>query len=160
MSRQDLADAESALPRESWASSPAVRRSMRGNRSRDTRPEKAVRSALHRRGFRFRVAARPIRDLRRTADIVFPTERVAVQVDGCYWHGCPDHYKEPSTNSEYWLAKIERNRARDADSDERWARAGWLVVHHWEHEELDSIVENVARLVVRRRDEFSGWRPS
>ena len=100
----------------SWASSPGNRKSMQGNRSRDTKPELAVRSAVHRRGIRFRVSARPQPELPRTADLVLRKSRIAVFVDGCYWHGCPDHYTQPSTNSEYWADKIARNIERDAET--------------------------------------------
>lgn len=135
----------------SWASSPAVRRSMIGNRNRDTRPELVVRSLLHRRGMRFRVAARPIKGLRRTADIVFRPAKTAVQIDGCYWHGCPDHYKPPRTNPGYWSEKIVRNTTRDRDSDEQWSAAGWIVLHFWEHESPEDVVNAVAAVVASRR---------
>src|SRR5947208_1414061 len=85
-------------PAGSWASSEAIRRTMVACRNRDTAPEKAVRSAIHGLGLRFRVAARPLPDLRRTADMVFRPARVAVFIDGCYWHACPVHYVAPSTN--------------------------------------------------------------
>src|SRR5690606_26089746 len=78
---------------ESWATSPASRAVMRANKGRDTRPEMAVRSELHAMGLRYRVGVRPLEGLRRTADVVFSRERVAVFVDGCYWHGCPDHHR-------------------------------------------------------------------
>src|ERR1700722_10486115 len=77
------------VPVGSWASTPAIRRVMQGDKSRDTKPEIAVRSAVHALGMRYRVSARPLRDLRRTADLVFRNARVAVFVDGCFWHGCP-----------------------------------------------------------------------
>jgi DNA mismatch endonuclease, patch repair protein len=121
-------------PSGSWASSAAARRSMRGNRNRDTRPEMAVRSAVHALGLRYRVAARPVAGLRRSADLVFRRPRVAVFVDGCFWHGCPDHFVLPRTNVDYWTAKIDRNRARDAETDALLADAGWIVVRVWEHE--------------------------
>ncbi|MGI8446713.1 MAG: hypothetical protein ACR2MP_05920 [Streptosporangiaceae bacterium] len=85
-------------PTPSWASSARSRNVMRGNRSRDTRPELAVRSAVHRRGLRYRVSVRPLPEVRRTADLVFPSERVAVFIDGCYWHGCPEHYVPSLSN--------------------------------------------------------------
>src|SRR6476661_4110970 len=121
-------------PPGSWASSRAARHSMRGNRNRDTRPELAVRSAVHALGLRYRVAARPIAGVRRSADLVFRRRRVAVFVDGCFWHGCPDHFVLPRTNVDYWTAKIDRNRARDAETDALLADAGWIVVRVWEHE--------------------------
>ena len=98
----------------SWASSAAVRTVMRGNRKRDTRPEVGLRKAVHGLGLRYRVAARPLADGRWTADLVFPRARVAVFLDGCFWHGCPAHFTPPRTNGTYWGPKIARNRARDA----------------------------------------------
>ena len=86
----------------SWASSSGTRKSMQGNRSRDTKPELAVRSAIHRRGLRCRVSARPQPELPRTADLVLRKSRVAVFVDGCYRHGCPEHHTQSATNPEYW----------------------------------------------------------
>ena len=80
---------------------PATRKAMQGNRSRDTKPELALRSVLHRRGLRYRVCSRPLPGLRLTADVVFAKARVAVFVDGCYWHGCPEHYREPRINNGY-----------------------------------------------------------
>src|SRR5215210_7192672 len=91
------------------ASSQAVQAVMRGNRSLNSKPEVALRSALHRAGLRFRKHLRPVRDLRCVADVVFPTERIAVFLDGCYWHACPEHGTQPRTNSEYWQAKIRGN---------------------------------------------------
>lgn len=123
---------------------------MRGNRSRDTRPEVAVRSALHRRGLRFRKNVRPIAGLRCSADVVFPTSRIAVFVDGCFWHRCPVHGTQPSTNATYWSAKLDRNVERDRRADQALAAAGWLVIRVWEHEPPDQAAERVA-VVVRAR---------
>lgn len=131
------------LPPESWASSPAVRQVMRGNRGRDTSPEVALRSVLHRLGYRYRVDIPPLPRLRRKADLVFTRRWVAVFVDGCYWHGCPDHFRVPATNSDYWRAKIARNRERDLDTDQRLREAGWTSVRVWEHEPLERAVEFV-----------------
>ena len=136
---------------DSWASSDATRHSMQGNRSRDTRPEVAVRSAVHAMGLRYRVAARPMREVRRTADLVFRGARVAVFVDGCFWHGCPDHFVAPRTNAEYWAAKIGRNRDRDAETDAWLAAAGWAVVRVWEHEEPGLGAARVRDTLERRR---------
>jgi DNA mismatch endonuclease (patch repair protein) len=122
---------------DSWASSPAARRTMRSNRGRDTQPELALRSTLHRMGARFRVDA-PLPGLRRRADLLFSRARVAVFVDGCFWHGCAVHFRRPGTNALYWLSKIERNRWRDLDTTRRLADAGWAVVRVWEHEDPSS----------------------
>ena len=121
-------------PEGSWASSEAIRKTMLRNRNRDTAPEIALRSMVHRAGLRFRVAKPPVRGIRRTADMVFARSRVAVFMDGCFWHGCPEHYVEPSTNVEYWRAKIGGNVSRDRDTDNRLAEAGWHVLRVWEHE--------------------------
>lgn len=113
-------------PEGSWASSEANRRAMQGNRSRDTKPELAIRTILHAAGFRYRVHCAPLKSLRRRADIVFGPARVAVFIDGCYWHGCPEHYVPPKTNSSYWNPKIAGNIARDRDTDEKLTAAGWF----------------------------------
>lgn len=120
----------------SWASSPAVRRSMQGNRSRDTSPELQVRRYLHGVGLRYRIHTRPIKDWNRRADIVFPKAKIALLVNGCFWHGCPKHYKEPKTNSSYWSQKIARNVERDAETLKRFKSEGWMVIVLWEHEDL------------------------
>ncbi|MFD3803261.1 very short patch repair endonuclease [Streptomyces sp. NPDC058619] len=138
-------------PSGSWASSAANRRSMLGNRSRDTTPELALRSLLHASGLRYRVAAKPLPDMRRTADLVFRPVRVAVFIDGCFWHGCPDHFVPPKTNPEYWREKIGRNMQRDRDTDERLAEAGWLVMRFWEHEPPEACAGEVMSAVVSRR---------
>jgi DNA mismatch endonuclease, patch repair protein len=135
----------------SWATTPATRLSMQSNRSRDTVPERALRSAAHRLGLRFRVAARPLPELRRTADLVFSGEKIAVFLDGCYWHGCPVHHRQPSANSDYWSGKVARNRARDSDVDQRLAAAGWTVLRVWEHERADDVAQRLQSLVRGRR---------
>src|SRR4051812_33413126 len=94
--------------RPSWATSAATRRSMLGNRGRDTKPELVLRRALHRLGYRFRVDTRPLAEVNRRADIVFTRQRVALFVHGCYWHGCPDHYAAPKANSTFWADKVAR----------------------------------------------------
>lgn len=124
---------------------------MQAQRTRDTAPELAVRRILHARGFRYRVDRAPLPALRRRADLVFGPSRVAVYVDGCFWHGCPEHGTSPSANAEWWRDKITRNRARDADTDSRLAEAGWLVVRAWEHEDPGAVAERVIGLVRARR---------
>ncbi|WP_430600861.1 very short patch repair endonuclease [Brevibacterium sp. K72] len=113
---------------------------MAANRGRDTKPELRIRSALHRRGMRFRVDVAPLNQLRRRADIVMTKARIAVFVDGCFWHGCPDHFVQPRTNAEFWREKIQRNRTRDWDTDQRLEQAGWKVLRFWEHEDPDVAV--------------------
>jgi DNA mismatch endonuclease (patch repair protein) len=136
-----------SAPEGSWASSEATRKKMLGNKSRDTSPELRVRSLVHRRGFRYRVAQRPIPTLRRTADLVFRRARIAVFIDGCFWHGCPEHYRPPNTNPDYWRDKIEGNRLRDQETDELLAQAGWEVLRFWEHEDEDEVADAVCAAV-------------
>jgi DNA mismatch endonuclease (patch repair protein) len=137
--------------KQSWASSEAVRAVMRANKGRDTRPERALRSALHARGLRYRVNTRPLSEVRRTVDVVFPGQRVAVFVDGCFWHGCPEHYRPASKNGEFWSSKIEGTKARDADTDRRLTEQGWTVIRVWEHEDPHHAAERVGNVVLNYR---------
>jgi DNA mismatch endonuclease, patch repair protein len=132
----------------SWATSQATRRSMQANRRRDTRPELAIRRLLHAHGMRYRVDVRPVPRIRHTADIVFIRARVAVFVDGCWWHGCTDHYRPPTSNSDYWANKVARNRSRDREVDEALLDAGWQVIRIWEHESAESAARRI-ELAVR-----------
>lgn len=120
---------------------------MQGNRGANTRPEVALRSALHRLGLRFFKNRRPVRSIRHRADIVFPARQVAVFVDGCFWHGCPEHGNTPRTNGEYWRAKLDRNRERDERVDALLAAAGWRVIRIWEHEHPEAAAERVRAAV-------------
>lgn len=124
---------------------------MQGNRRRDTLPELALRRALFAKGLRYRVdfpirvdSGRPIR-----ADIAFTRAKVAVFVDGCFWHGCPEHQVIPARNRDYWEPKLRRNVERDRETDRRLSDAGWRVVRIWEHESpgeaLECVVEAVGR---------------
>ena len=133
------------------ASSPEVRRRMQAVRRRDTVLEMRLRSALHRMGFRYRVDRSPLPGQKRRADLVFPTERIAVYVDGCFWHGCPIHATWPKTNADWWRAKLEANRARDASTDAQLRDHGWTVVRVWGHEPVQDAVERVADEVRRAR---------
>jgi DNA mismatch endonuclease, patch repair protein len=114
---------------------------------RDTPPELALRRALHAMGFRYRVDRAPVRGLRRRADIVFPAARVAVFVDGCFWHGCPDHGTWPKSNGAWWRAKIQANKSRDADTNELLAQAGWRVIRVWAHEDPEVAAKEIAGAV-------------
>lgn len=128
----------------SWASSMVVRRNMQAIRSRDTKPELLVRRELHRRGWRFRVAYRPLsKDRRRTVDIAFTRLKVAIHIDGCFWHGCHHHFVPPKTNREYWREKIALNVSRDKDTDRQLVEEGWTVLRFWEHEDLAEVVMTI-----------------
>jgi DNA mismatch endonuclease, patch repair protein len=124
-------------------------------RGRDTAPERAVRSAAHRIGLRFYVDRPPLSGTRRRADLVFPRARVAVYVDGCFWHGCPEHATWPAHNADYWRAKIEHNRRRDADTNAQLEAAGWDVVRIWEHEDAEEAARRVAAVVRARQADLS-----
>lgn len=125
---------------DSWATTAATRRSMQSNRRRDTGPERRVRRLLHRQGLRYRVDYPLPFDRRRKADVVFPRAKVAVFIDGCFWHGCPQHYQAPSANAEYWRAKVESKKARDRDTDLHLQELGWKVLRFWEHDDPLSVV--------------------
>jgi DNA mismatch endonuclease (patch repair protein) len=132
---------------ESWASSPAIRASMQHNKSRDTGPELALRRLLFARGLRYRVSYRPVAGQRITVDIAFPRARTVVLVDGCFWHGCPDHHRAPKTNVDYWTAKLARNRARDRHVSEALTAAGWTVLRFWEHQDPVEVADAVEQAI-------------
>lgn len=117
---------------------------------RDTQPELALRSELHRRGFRFRVDRAPVPGLRSRADIVFGPARVAVYVDGCFWHSCPEHGTRPKANADWWERKLDRNQERDRETDRVLRQHGWKVVRIWEHEDPVEAADRV-EVAVRTR---------
>ncbi len=122
---------------------------MRGNRRTGTKPEVALRSALHAAGHRFRKDYRV--DLGTTKprpDVVFTRAKVAVFVDGCYWHSCPLHGTKPSTNADYWGPKLARNVERDRAHDDALRRAGWKVVRVWEHAPISEAVTAVENCLI------------
>ncbi|WP_370287780.1 very short patch repair endonuclease [Nocardioides sp.] len=121
--------------------STATRRTMQANRRRDTAPELIVRSMLHRAGMRFRVDHPLPFDRRRRADIVFTRVGLHVFIDGCFWHGCPEHFVPPKTRASFWAEKIATNRARDADTDSRLTHAGLLPLRFWEHVPPSDVVQ-------------------
>ena len=108
---------------------------MSAQATRDTQPELLLRRILHRQGLRYRVHLRPEKEIRRQADIVFTRAKVAVFVDGCFWHRCPEHGTEPKANAAWWKIKLDRNADRDRETDQALTAAGWTVVRVWEHED-------------------------
>ena len=114
---------------------------------RDTRPELALRRALHARGLRYRLDVAIVPGTRRRVDIAFPNAKVAIFVDGCFWHRCPSHGTSPSSNADWWAAKLDGNVARDRDTDVRLGSAGWTVFRVWEHEGMVAAAERVAATV-------------
>jgi DNA mismatch endonuclease, patch repair protein len=121
---------------------------MRSNRRTDTKPEMALRVALHAKGYRYRKDFRLDLPLRRVRpDIAFTRRKVAVFVDGCFWHACPDHGSKPKNNDWYWSPKLARNVERDRAVDEALAQAGWTVVRIWEHVPLTDAIAAVEAAV-------------
>ncbi|QWZ09233.1 very short patch repair endonuclease [Nocardioides panacis] len=110
-----------------------TRSRMRAQGRRDTKPEIAIRRGLHALGYRFRVDYRPAPDLRCRGDIVFTKRRLVLFVDGCFWHGCPEHATSPKNNAEWWRAKLDANMARDRRADVALEERGWTVLRIWEH---------------------------
>ncbi|WP_225848283.1 very short patch repair endonuclease [Streptomyces sp. HPF1205] len=119
--------------------------------SRDTSPEVAVRRLLYAAGYRYRLH-RPVPGLpRRTIDIVFPGPKVAVFLDGCFWHGCPEHATHPKANAQWWRTKLDRNIARDIETNACLTEQGWTVLRFWEHESAEDVARQVALAVAARR---------
>lgn len=129
------------------SSSPEASRRMANVRQKSTGAEVALRCELYRRGLRYRVDFEVLKKPRRVADIAFPGRRIAVFVDGCFWHGCPEHATWPKQNAEFWRQKIEANRLRDADTNSRLLDAGWTVLRFWEHQSPIKAAEVIAQAV-------------
>ena len=138
---------ERAVPRDPGphpgASSPEIARRMSVLRRRDNGPEMAVRRLLHRAGLRYRVSWPVPGQRRRTIDIAFTRARLAVYIDGCFWHGCPIHATSPKANSKWWADKIAANRARDADVTAQLQGLGWTVMRFWEHEKPEDVASQI-----------------
>ena len=123
-------------------SSPRARSVMLGNRS-ESQIERELRSELHRRGLRFRKHLAPLAGLRCRPDIVFTRRRVAIFVDGCFWHRCPIHGTEPKANQTYWRPKLDANLARDRRNDAALAAAGWQVLRFWAHQPIEEMAQMI-----------------
>lgn len=136
-----------AVPAHPGASSPAVSRRMSTAKRRETAPELALRAVLHRRGLRYRVSYPVPGQRRRTIDVAFTRRRLAVFVDGCFWHGCPEHGTSPRRNSEWWQTKLAANEARDRDTDIVLVSQGWRVLRAWEHEDPEKVADEIQRLL-------------
>lgn len=136
-------------------SSPEASRRMAKVRQKGTGAEVELRHELYRNGLRYRVGYVVMQRPRRVADIAFPGLRIAVFVDGCFWHGCPEHASWPKQNAEFWRHKIETNRSRDADTDARLEANGWKVVRVWEHDSPVTAAEAISKLVAEAKAERS-----
>ncbi len=140
------------VPPHPGASTAAISLRMSRARRRDTAPEIALRKLLHARGLRYRVAYPVPGQRRRTIDIAFTRQKLAVFVDGCFWHGCPEHGTSPRANSEWWRRKLEANHARDLDTDAMLRDRGWTVLRIWEHEEADRAAAKVRTVLAGSQD--------
>ena len=129
----------------------AVRNVMQANRGVDTGPEIRLRSLVHKAGLRYAIDVRPEADINRRADLVFRAAKVAVFVNGCFWHGCPKHYSSPKSNQRYWSEKVRRNRERDVETRFLLKRRGWRVLVFWEHQPAQSCSERVVSVVSERK---------
>jgi DNA mismatch endonuclease (patch repair protein) len=116
--------------------------------------ELSLRKTLFRMGLRYRVNRPVLSKPRRVADIVFPGPKVAVFVDGCFWHGCPVHATWPKTNAEFWRGKIETNRQRDADTNSRLLDMGWTVIRIWEHEDVTKAAKRIQDIIEKLKREL------
>ncbi len=132
------------------ASSEMARKRMQSTPRRDTRAELRIRRLLHAMGLRYSVDAAPLPESPRRADVVFRRARVAVFVDGCFWHGCPEHGTWPRANEQFWREKILANKARDSDTDARLEAQEWAVIRVWEHADPVKVARTVARRVRMR----------
>ncbi|MFI8978322.1 very short patch repair endonuclease [Nocardia asteroides] len=145
-SRPERGDAPSAR-RAKPVTDAATSARMSRQRRVDTTPELALRRELHRAGLRYFVDRPPIKGQRRRADVVFPRLHIAVYVDGCFWHRCPEHATDPKNNAQWWAEKLAGNVARDRATDAALAEAGWQVVRVWEHEDPRVAAEHIRALV-------------
>jgi DNA mismatch endonuclease (patch repair protein) len=128
-------------------------------RQTGTKAEMALRRELFQMGLRYRVNYPVLKKPRRVADVVFPRLRIAVFVDGCFWHGCPLHATWPKQNADFWRQKIETNRQRDADTDGRLRELDWLVIRVWEHESPPEAAERVMHSVSKKSVEMAESKP-
>ena len=131
--------------------SEAVRNVMRANKGVNTEPETRLRSLVHKSGLRYAINVRPEPDINRKADLVFRTAKVAVFVHGCFWHGCPEHYKRHKINRGYWQEKVRRNRERDLETLRLLRRRGWKSLVVWEHQDLTKAAIKIRIEVTTRR---------
>jgi DNA mismatch endonuclease, patch repair protein len=143
------------------ASSPLIRRVMQSVRRHDTAAELQLRKTLFQLGLRYRLNAIPVTKIRCKADVVFRSALVCIFIDGCYWHGCPKHFRVPKTNASWWSEKIADNRQRDRRQSRALRRNGWIVLRFWEHEvtrHLDRCLKRIVSAIQRSRARKSNLR--
>lgn len=133
------------------ASSPSVSSRMSRQLRRDTQPELLVRRILHSRGVRYRIDTSPEPGLRCKADLVWRGLRLAVFIDGCFWHGCPEHATRPKANEAWWAHKLDANVQRDRRTDTELTSRGWTVMRFWEHEQPTTVADAICGTLVELR---------
>lgn len=148
--RTTYPDGNRQMKERPYAITKVVSEAMRSMPEQSTGPEMAVRRLLFSKGQRYQVQYQVPGASRRTIDIAFPRKKVAVFIDGCFWHGCTEHRNIPAHNRDWWKNKIEQNRSRDRDTDEKLRNAGWLVLRYWEHEPAERIVSEVLLAIESR----------
>ena len=137
--------------------SKAVSGAMRSMPEHSTAPEMAVRRRLFANGLRYRVQYPVPGAPRRSIDIAFPGKKIAVFIDGCFWHGCSEHRNIPAHNRDWWQNKIDQNRSRDRDTDEKLRAAGWLVLRYWEHDSTERIVSEIHEVIEMQENHRSNY---
>ncbi|MFJ7492241.1 very short patch repair endonuclease [Streptomyces sp. NPDC097727] len=134
-------------------SSPGASARMSRQASKNTGVELAVRRLLHSAGLRYRVEY-PVPGMpRRRIDVAFPRAKVAVLIDGCFWHGCPQHATQPKANADWWRSKLDRNMARDRETTEHLLATGWTVLRFWEHMPAEEVAATVHAVVDREKQD-------
>jgi len=137
-------------PKSALPSSQAARNRMKAIRRSGTKAEELLRKALTELGLEYEVDSGPLPESSRKADVLFLSEKVAVFVDGCFWHGCPIHGTRAKANAEFWREKIETNKRRDMDTNRKLEESGWVVFRAWEHEDPQEVAKRVAGILVNR----------
>jgi DNA mismatch endonuclease (patch repair protein) len=134
-------------------SSPETSRRMSKVRQSGTDAEIALRREMYRNGLRYRVNVEVLKNPRRVVDIAFPRHKIAILVDGCFWHGCPQHATWPKRNADFWRQKIEANQLRDSDTNARLRKDGWTVLRFWEHESPIAAAQTISHVISTARIE-------
>ncbi|WP_348630673.1 very short patch repair endonuclease [Rhizobium sp. N4311] len=143
--------ATGTMTQSSYETAPSVRKRMQRTRGKDNSFEQNIRTRLYAIGLRYRVNYSLPNLKRRSCDIAFPRLKIAIFLDGCFWHGCPEHSTIVRKNPEFWLSKINRNRERDVETREVLAQFGWTVLRFWEHQVADDIVDAIVSTVTHAR---------
>lgn len=135
-------------------SSSAAKSRMEAAKPKNTLPEIKLQTALAELGINFETDVKPIEDLHRRADVLIREGKIAIFVDGCFWHGCPIHGTQAKANAEFWADKIKRNQERDLDTNEHLEAAGWTVIRIWEHEDPNDAAKQIADIIKEKKSKY------